>query len=54
MVKKRLAGHGGFEFWDININFNLGQLQSNSLVSNAKVEDLDVTLDNLVGFADRS
>ena len=38
----------------IIISVNLSQLLSNSSTANAKIKGLNVTLDNLTSFADRS
>ena len=45
-MKRRPAGHSKPDSWDVNISFNL--------VANAKVEGLDVTPDNPIGYADKS
>ena len=50
-MKRRPAGYNRADFWDCNINFNLGQSESNSLVANAKVKNLDVTQNDLASFA---
>ena len=51
-VWERPAGYGSLDSWDVNISFNLGQSQSSSSIVNAKVEVLDMTLNDLAGFAD--
>ena len=53
MVRRRSVGHNRPDSLNVNINFNLGQLQSNNLVLNAMVKDLDVILDDLVTFVHR-
>ena len=53
-MRRRPAGYGKLDSWDVNISFNLGQSESSSLVANAKVKGLDMTLDNPAGFADGS
>ena len=53
-LKRQLAKHDRLNFWDVNISFNLGQSQRSSSVANAKAGGLDMTLDNLVDFANES
>ena len=50
-MRKRSAKYSKPDSWDINISFNLGQSQNSSSVANAKVESLDMTLNNFAGFA---
>ena len=53
-MRRRIAEHYKLDSWNILISFNLGQSESSNLVANAKVEGLDMTLDDLARFADES